>query len=77
MQGSCLTHEICHICHTDGHYCCYPGHWAYALSRHEVLIKNKVIVRICVTDGISGTKFSGESATSNLMVTFAFVAALG
>ena len=35
MQGSSLAHEICHICHNDGHYYC--GHWAIFWWGHEQL----------------------------------------
>ena len=33
MRGSCLAHEICHICHNIGHY--YRGHWAVFWTMRE------------------------------------------
>ena len=37
----------------------------------------KANLNICVTAAVSGTEYSGELATSDLMVTFTFAAAIG
>ena len=51
-----------------------PGDMHYC---QDVNIGAHLGMAINVTAAISGTEYSGELAASNLMVTFAFAAALG
>ena len=54
-----------------------PFHRAELISRGLFGGLFKVVGFICDTAAVSGTEYSGEWAASDLLVTFAFAAALG
>ena len=52
--------------------------WKYNTNvRKKWIHSEHIILKIYVTAAVSGTEYSGELAASDLLVTFAFVMAIG